>query len=249
METLLVVLDVVFYSTFIIGLGSILLAKLQAPLLLKYGKTLQDVKTSSKGFSGYLQTLRVPKRCFQHFYFYSTFIAALNLRQSNTVLAILVFLHSIRRLWETLLVNKFGQNSFIHVSHYLVGLWFYSTVNYTVFTYQDGEHSVSLWLRLFSLLMFAMASWDQHQNHCHLAQLRKYTLPTYGLFRVVGSPHYLDEVGIYLALAMYTNSFKMWLCVVWVMVNLTISALETRYWYRRKFPATAPSYAIIPWVL
>ncbi|SCU82656.1 LANO_0B07096g1_1 [Lachancea nothofagi CBS 11611] len=239
--------DLLFYSTFLAGIGSIVVAKSHAPLLLKYGKTLQGVKIQRSDIFGRLQQLTVPKKWFRHFYVYSTFVSGFNLLHLRTFLAFLVFVHSTRRLYETFYINKFGPASRIHISHYLVGIWFYSAVNFTTFT--NEKHASSLPLRLLAIFIFALASWDQYKNHSHLSELRKYNLPTYGLFKIVASPHYLDEIFIYFALTLYATSCKMLFCMLWVVVNLSISALETKTWYLQKFPQTTPRFAIIPYVI
>ncbi|KAM3165431.1 Polyprenol reductase [Lachancea thermotolerans] len=238
--------ELAFYSSFLLAITSVLLAKWRLPTLLKYGKTLQGVP-SKGGILGSLQSLTVPKRWFGHFYVYSTALALLNVCFLRGFASLLVLTHSARRLYETRCVSKFGKDSRIHLSHYLVGLWFYTAVNCAVFV--DRTRTRSPLARLVAVIVFVLSSLDQYRNHLHLSKLVKYTLPTYGLFQLVSSPHYFDEILIYLSLAVYTSSLKMFLCLVWVIVNLSTSALETRSWYAKKFPRAAPSFAIIPYLL
>ncbi|CUS23267.1 LAQU0S09e00936g1_1 [Lachancea quebecensis] len=238
--------ELAFYSSFLLAIASVLLAKWRVPLLLKYGKTLQGVPPET-GILGSLQRLTVPKKWFGHFYVYSTALALLNVCTLRSFTSLLVLAHSARRLYETRCVSKFGKDSRIHISHYLVGIWFYTVANYAVFV--DRTRAYSPLARLVAVIMFVLSSFDQHQNHLHLSKLVKYTLPTYGLFQLISSPHYFDEILIYSSLAIYTSSFKMFLCLMWVIINLSTSALETKGWYAKKFPQSAPPFAIIPYLL
>ncbi|SCU95879.1 LAME_0F13894g1_1 [Lachancea meyersii CBS 8951] len=252
LDLLLGLLDPVFYATFLLGLVSLVVAKLQAPILLKYGKTLPQSagRHYSESFWGQFQRLTVPKAWFSHFYVYSVFVSSVNmfLLQFN-LLSILIAVHSARRLYETVYVNVSKPSARIHVSHYLVGFWFYSAVNYAAST-SSPETWSSLPVRCLALLLFALASWDQHENHLHLSKLRKYTLPTYGLFRIVASAHYFDEFLLYFALTLFTGaSAKLLVCLLWVIANLSFSAVETRAWYLQKFTESTPRFAILPYML
>lgn len=239
-------LDAAFYASFLVGIASVHLAKWQLPALLKYGKTLEGSRTQ-KGLLGFFEQLTVPKQWFTHFYVYSTTLAILNVYCQRNLVSLLFLIHSGRRLYETQCVTKYGENSRMHLSHYLVGLWFYSVANWAVF--ESKSRSQLPLVRFLAVLVFALSSVDQYMNHLHLSKLVKYTMPTYGLFSITTSPHYFDEVLLYLSLTAYTGSLKLFACLVWVIVNLSTSALETRAWYLKKFPQTTPPYAIIPFVL
>ncbi|CEP60066.1 putative polyprenol reductase LALA0_S01e02256g [Lachancea lanzarotensis] len=251
MLTLFNPIEYVFYITFLIGMLSLLLASIQAPLLLKYGKTLPEnaSRGQDKNLWVLFQHFTVPKSWFSHFYVYSGFLSCVNMTLLHfKTLSLLMALHSMRRLYETIYVNKSKPSARIHVSHYLVGFWFYSAVNYAIYTSRPDTWSPPL-IRSFAMLLFAIASWDQYKSHLHLSQLRKYTLPTKGLFRLVASAHYLDEILLYSALALYSRSTKLLVCLLWVISNLSVSAIETRQWYLRKFPQSTPKFAIIPYIL
>ncbi|SCV01521.1 LAMI_0G12024g1_1 [Lachancea mirantina] len=237
-----------FFLTTLIGFVSILFAKFRNPTLLKYGKTRQFPNRSAQGIISFFEQLTVPKAWFRHFYIFSELLAFISVLKRRDTVSLLFLFHSTRRLMETFYVNKFGSQSRMHVTHYLVGIWFYSGVNFGI-AINQSQGSRSTILRLVAFLLFAAASYDQFQNHLHLAQLKKYSLPTYGMFKVVCSPHFLDEAAIYLALAILSGSTELIMCFLWTIFNLSVSAVETRTWYLNKFSKSTPQYAIIPFVL
>ncbi|SCU80043.1 LAFA_0B07184g1_1 [Lachancea sp. 'fantastica'] len=244
-------IDFGFYTTFLVGILSLLLAKIRAPLLLKYGKTLpEDAKNGQdKSLWALFQQLTVPKGWFSHFYVYSGILSCVNLIALRlNILSVLMAVHSLRRLYETTHVNKSKPSARIHVSHYMVGFWYYSAVNYAIYRSKPETWSPPL-IKSFAILMFILASWDQYKNHLYLSQLRKYTLPTKGLFRLVASAHYLDEICLYSAMTLYSRSTKLLVCLLWVISSLSVSAIETRKWYSQKFPQSTPKFAILPYIL
>ena len=144
-------------SGFVIGILSVVSAASWEPLrpMLDYGKTL---KISSKNP---LLDIYVPKQWFIHFYLLSLALSGLNycilqyltrvdpayismldwwcranpLDGAACYAAIIAMsIHSLRRTVECTLVSKFSDHSKIHVSHYLVGIFFYAGVNLMVTT-------------------------------------------------------------------------------------------------------------------
>lgn len=107
------------------------------------------------------------------------------------------------------------------------------------------------------LVLFFVAWYAQYQYHAHLASLKKYTLPTEGLFAHIVCPHYTCECVIYLAIALMAapagrvfNTTE--LCgVVFAATNLSATAYGTKQWYAQKFGAerVVGRWCIIPWVL
>lgn len=102
---------------------------------------------------------------------------------------------------------------------------------------------------LAGTLLFCSASYKQHTYHRYLAQLKKYTLPDTEAFRSIVAPHYTAECGIYLALAVLdaprehttTGQLRLanWTLVcalLFVMVNLGVTADGTKAWMMGKFP-------------
>lgn len=236
--------------SYIIGLCSLLIAKYFLPEFLQYGKTL--IKKPSDKIGVYtLQRLvhfTVPKSCFSHFYYLSTILTIMTLYDYyNCPLVWLILFHSLRRLYETKYVCKYSNNSRMSWSHYLVGIWFYSVLN-LILNLKLHEGAIPYSLKPIPLVIFCLASWDQYESHQILSHLVKYTLPNQKLFQFVCCPHYLDEIVIYGSLLAYNLEF-LW-PLVWVSCTLSISALETRKYYRAKFnDANVPKYAIIPFIL
>ena len=238
--------------TYIVGLLSLLTAKFVLPDFLKYGKTLErPVEGNCRKNGSIVQLLTqitVPKSWFAHFYVISCLLSgALCFTYPDIPVVWLVLVHSLRRLYETLYVSKYSVASRMNWSHYLVGLWFYSTLNLIVFL-DILSGIISRHLHILSFALFLVASWDQYNNHKTLAALVKYSLPRKGLFKHTCCPHYMDETLIYLSLLVYSKNF-IW-PLIWVVSSLSISALETQEYYRRKFPRDpVPNYAIFPGIL
>lgn len=231
--------------TFLIGLGAVAIAKFRLPGFLQYGKTLQRPKVKN-GLQIIYTT--VPKAWFAHFYYLSTTLSLINVYfYFKSPIVWPVAFHSIRRLYETKVICQYTPSSRMNWSHYVVGIWFYSVLN-IIISLKHYERKVPYSWNTLSLLVFSLASWDQHKNHRTLSKLVKYSLPTDGLFQWVCCPHYFDEILIYASLATYNMEFC-WL-LLWAFVNLSVSALENRKYYLQKFPeAQVPRYAIVPLVL
>jgi len=90
-------------------------------------------------------------------------------------------------------------------------------------------------------LLFALASWTQHDCHVYLAGLKKYTLPEKKLFNIVVCPHYTSECLIYIAIAMVAAPQSDLLNgtvlagLGFVASNLAVTADSTKKWYGEKF--------------
>lgn len=111
--------------------------------------------------------------------------------------------------------------------------------------------------RVPSTLAVFFAAWLK-QNECHryLASLKKYTLPSQGMFAYFVCPHYTCECVIYLAISFMAapqGALFNWsvLCgLAFVAVNLGGTASGTRQWYAQKFGAdkVAGRWNMIPFV-
>lgn len=92
-----------------------------------------------------------------------------------------------------------------------------------------------------STLLFFLASGIQHDCHAYLASLKKYTLPVHPAFQRLVCPHYFAECIIYLALSFVsapagsTLNWTVACALVFVGVNLGITADGTKKWYEAKF--------------
>lgn len=103
-------------------------------------------------------------------------------------------------------------------------------------------------LVLLGIALFFLASMTQSNFHGYLRYMKQltkgeYTLPQHPLFDYTVTPHYaaecLEYVGLALILAPPGQVFSttMLCCLVFVAVNLGVTADGTREWYRRKFGA------------
>lgn len=254
----------------------ILAAKAIPPLrkLLQYGKVAQVGQSRSLDsqlakFVDLVVQMKVPKTWFAHFYVVFALLqwgqvlwAPEAILRGSKYLVVwgLLTIQASRRMLESFFLTNWGSKSKMHISHYLVGVLFYvgiSSICWIGLT--DTKESVAQfgWKDLVAIVTFSVFSLDQWSNHRHLALLVKYSVPTYGLFLVVSSAHYLDEILIYLAIfsetllhSPFTNTdvalFASW---IFVLVNLSVSALETHSYYRVKFDGYSVQYAVIPYAL
>ena len=169
---------------------------------------------------------------------------------------LLFAIHSLRRLYECLTLSKERSSSSMWIGHYAIGLAFYFFTNLAVFV----EHIPTDFnlvrlnpllspaaisrkpLDWLTVLMFVIESVDQHNHHLYLASLRKYSLPDADAFKQVIAPHYTAECLIYLSLALldaprgrFLN--RTMLCaLIFVVVNLGVTAERTKTWMLDKFP-------------
>lgn len=96
----------------------------------------------------------------------------------------------------------------------------------------------------------------QHRCHKHLMGLKKYSLPDAGLFRHLVCPHYTCECLIYLSLVVAAAPEGHWCnktmlsVLVFVVVNLGVTAYGTRGWYVEKFgpERLVGKWIMIPWL-
>lgn len=125
---------------------------------------------------------------------------------------------------------------------------------------------------LFSALLFLLASGFQHDVHAYLAHLKTpsasdnthdqvkpkktYTLPTHPAFAPLICPHYTAEIAIYFAMAINAAPKGAWVngtlgcAVVFVGINLGVTAYGTRDWYARTFgeDSVRGRWRMIPWL-
>lgn len=223
-------------STYFVGCFCVLFAKFHLPQLLGYGKTL-------KSSSNFWYNLTCPKSYFTHFYIISLVFSGYNVWVYHNLLAACLMLHSLRRLYESLFITQWGSSK-IHAAHYLVGIWFYTVINLSVNICSDKTE-----FRIISVMIFVFFSLDQTANHFHLSRLRKYSHPSYGLFKYICCAHYFDEVMIYFAFALMNNGTRVLLgySLLWILINLGTSSYETGNWYLQKFSYRSRWY-FIPYI-
>jgi 3-oxo-5-alpha-steroid 4-dehydrogenase 3 / polyprenol reductase len=107
-----------------------------------------------------------------------------------------------------------------------------------------GRLLVNASLHPIAMSLFLFASYVQFTAHKHLSELPpapNYTLPTHRFFASTLTPHYLAECLIYLSLALLAapsrSSVNLTVAsaAVFVVVNLGLTAYETRKWYSVRF--------------
>ncbi|WPG98434.1 Hypothetical protein R9X50_00122400 [Acrodontium crateriforme] len=126
------------------------------------------------------------------------------------------------------------------------------------------------------ILLFILASGFQHDCHAYLASLKsktsskpkskapenekstssQYKVPEHPAFTSLIAPHYTAECIIYAALALIATPTGAWLnwtiasALLFVAVNLGVTAAGTKIWYERTFgpEAVAKKWTLIPFV-
>lgn len=232
-----------------IGFFSLIVAKHSLPEFLRYGKTLMLSPKSKKNTYPseiwyMIKNFTVPKSWFSHFYTLSVIESAITVYYFPSYpLSWILLAHGARRLYETLFIMNYnGKHSRMNWSHYLVGLWFYSSLHVITFIKLRSKQ-IDQHLHLCAVLLYLCASWDQYKNHQELSRLPKYSLPAGRLFRWIACPHYLDETLIYTSFLSYHTEF-IW-PLAWVMASLGVSAVETKKFCQQTFKSSA-RYAMIP---
>lgn len=179
----------------------------------------------------------------------------------------LMSVQGIRRFLESLADAK-ASASKMFLAHWLLGLTFYVVMGIAIWI--DGAeallsaklpfHSVALAapsLRtLLSLFLFMLASGAQHECHAYLGSLPKYTLPVHPAFQYLICPHYTAECFIYLSLTFLAapdgSLFNPTIltALIFVSVNLSVTASTTRAWYAKKFgeEKVAGRWKMLPYV-
>lgn len=241
----------------------------------------EDQETHYNFMLRFALELKVPKIWFFHFYVLSLVLATVGFVVTHTRMVskdtshpftipdfqnvgtipleisrftfFLIIGHSARRFLESLWVFKYGKSSKMNISHYLVGVFFYTSLNLQLFLNTDFKAtkraSPDDILLLMSLLLFLVASTDQFFNHAHLSSTKKYKVPRYGLFKYLNCAHYFDEILIYVAIFGILRTRTSFLILMFVIFNLSISAIETRNFYKRKESGKVPKWAIIPFLI
>jgi 3-oxo-5-alpha-steroid 4-dehydrogenase 3 len=168
------------------------------------------------------------------------------------LLWLLLCIQGSRRLLETYLFAK-PSKSTMHITHWLVGVTFYLVDGMAIWvegvpslmagrgTTVSGISSTLNAETCFCLLTFTAASFVQNRAHAHLASLKTYQMPPSPIFRYVLCPHYSAEIVIYIALALLAAPERqlvnttMMTALVFVTVNLCVTADGTKAWYIKRF--------------
>lgn len=225
--------------------------------LLKYGKVLKSNSKSETAKSNnnnnlyhILLDFTVPKHWFLHFYIllFSSCCVSLFYFKNNSLNTIFLVVQGFRRMCESYRKTNTTSSAQMHITHYLIGLIFYTIQSISTFTLPSECNN---WPSCISITVFTAASILQSRAHAHLSSLKKYTLPYdhFTLFHLISSPHYLAEMAIYLSLCLNCTNFTLaWTSLVWVVVNLSVTAEQTLIYYNKRFQSDSPPYAVIPYV-
>ncbi|UNI14138.1 3-oxo-5-alpha-steroid 4-dehydrogenase [Purpureocillium takamizusanense] len=181
---------------------------------------------------------------------------------------LIMALQGTRRLYECFFVVKPGKSPMLF-AHWALGIVFYTAMGISVWIHgsdailKSWETPVSaafpamLKTRIPVTLAVILAAWFK-QNECHryLASLKKYTLPSQGMFAYLVCPHYTCECVIYLAISLMAapqGTMFNWSVLgglVFIAVNLGGTASGTKQWYSQRFGATnvAGRWNMVPFV-
>lgn len=176
-----------------------------------------------------------------------------------------------RRLYECTRLSVYASSGRMSLLHYLCGFFFYFGVGLSLLAEAPGfsAHAPSApprllctWWHVAGVVLFALSSWLQFRSHVILARLRKDALGrvvTYGHsvprglgFELVSCPHYLAEIGVYVAvgLVLEGRSVTWWMVVSFVAANQVLVAIFNHRWYKNHFPDYPRARrAVIPFLL
>lgn len=143
---------------------------------------------------------------------------------------IFLFIHSFRRLLESLFITNFSSRR-MHIINLLAGLLFYVMTPLTLA--QSSKYEVEY--PIIALIIILILNFAQFYAHYTLAHLKKYSIPMGFLFYKTTSPHYFIEILLYFVYAVCAPSLITALMFFFVAFNLTHQSVMTYYWYLSKF--------------
>ncbi|KAF8651665.1 hypothetical protein HU200_063176 [Digitaria exilis] len=191
---------------------------------------------------------------------------------------ILMEIQVLRRMYESKYVFHYSPTARMHIASYLVGWLYYVAAPLALASpclpeamrgqaripdlVIDLSHIVMPLLKLGWCQWIGMAIfiWGWlHQFCCHaiLGSLREhknsdeYVIPCGDWFSYVSCPHYLAEIVMYFGLLIASggSSSSVWFLLIFVILNLSFSAIQTHKWYLQKFEDYPRSrYAIVPYI-
>jgi 3-oxo-5-alpha-steroid 4-dehydrogenase 3 len=215
---------------------------------------------------------------YYHEYYHEATVKQTPNLETAAFCAHLMLLQGLRRLLECVYVTR-DSASRMWMGHYAIGMAFYIVTNMAIWIEQlcqppptnlaTTERSVLwTWKTILCTAVFLGASERQNRYHRHLSSLKKYTLPEKHAFQYLIAPHYTMECVIYLSMAVLnvpsifnqhsqlptftTVNWTLFCALVFVAVNLGVTADGTKDWQRKKFPdkslEIAKRWRIIPWL-
>ena len=201
----------------------------------------------------------VPKNRFSHFYIFGacwnacvivSFCISNGSQFTNDTVAKLILLgcfelHLLRRSYESVYIDKHSAAATMLFGHYVLGIMFYFFTSLSLALDWSAElvsDDGTLDFLFLPVSMFLYSSVNQNTVHRILSGMKadspdKYQIPRDAMFDDATCPHYGFEMMIYISLFTLSRArnTSLNLCVVWVIVNLTILAYETKKWYLDKF--------------
>lgn len=201
----------------------------------------------------------VAKDKFTHFYAIGTVLMLINcLLQPSPLKLTLLTVQLARRWWESVRMRRSGQASKMHLMHYLLGISYYLVLALGLSVVgQQPKVGPSM---VAGISLICLASIVQNRVHWYLYGLRSrkgkddskvyQKIPQSGLFfyRWILCPHYLAEIIVYFGVWLADGSWLMALNLVFVTLNLSVTAYYTKKWYIGTIEPTKRS-ALIPGVL
>ncbi|CAN8077339.1 unnamed protein product [Agarophyton chilense] len=191
----------------------------------------------------------------------SSGVCALLLKTTRHPVAILYTVQVARRLLECFFVHKFSKTRLLSLSQFVSGTSYYVlssvTIHLECYTMRLLDERIPLPRTILVLVTFIFGSFAQHFSHRTLAHVTprvgKYGLPRGFLFRYVICPHYFAEIVVYLSFVLALQRTGSAFMLLFVVTNLTDSALRTKQWYAAIFKSETTSVrkrrAIFPYVL
>ncbi|KAK2767463.1 hypothetical protein FQN54_003619 [Arachnomyces sp. PD_36] len=168
------------------------------------------------------------------------------------VCSALMAIQGARRLYECVTLSKPSQST-MWIAHYILGILYYLAMTVAVWIegmpalrstdimYSNARISPPSLRTMIFFPVFLFASGIQHDCHVYLASLKKYTLPVHPAFLSVVCPHYTAECMIYVSLAFLAApqgqivNKTLLSGLIFVVVNLGVSAGISKEWYIGKF--------------
>ena len=225
-----------------------------------HGKCLSIKQRSSIGT---LTQISVPKAWFLHFYIFGltldTFLLVHHIHTYSffnleIISLLLMEFHFIRRVYECIYVTIYRPGSRMFLIHYLLAMSYYFIVSMSLyFNTIVSSNRLDSRMVIMGTILFIAASFAQNLFHTHLRDLRcpspqphshaqslkKSTqhykpYPTFFPWSRIYCPHYTAEIFIYASLCIILHLDPLSIFnLVFVMTNLSISALETKKWSQR----------------
>ena len=143
---------------------------------------------------------------------------------------VLHFLHSIRRLLESLFLTKFTKRK-MHFINFFAGLLFYLMVPLSISISPKNIKIYNYLLIPLSLLI----NYFQFICHRSLANLKKYSIPFNFFFKYSTSPHYFFEICLYFIYFVISPSSLTFLMAFFVSFNLFHNSSMSYNWNIDKF--------------